>query len=92
MVVKRFSGNMFSKIDYAQIFYTKLNISSSELDSWIIFRKNEIEASAQIKKGVAGVCGTCLYCDIWRSISNIPPFRPLTLPFRALVEVIHYQI
>ena len=30
---------MLSKIDYAQIFYTKLNISSSELDSWIMFKK-----------------------------------------------------
>ena len=48
LVVKRFSGNMFSKIDYAQIFFTKLNISSSWLNSWIMLGEYEIDASAQI--------------------------------------------
>ena len=51
LVVKRLSGNMFSKIDYAQIFYTKLNISSSELDSWIIFRKKWDRGKCSNKKG-----------------------------------------
>ena len=91
-MVKRLSGNMLSKIDYAQIFYTKLNISSSELDSWIMSKKYEIAASAQIKEGLPGICVTCLNCNIWRKIVKTPPLRPLTLPFGAMVEVIHYQI
>ena len=52
LVVKRLSGNMFSKIDCAQIFYTKLNISSSELDSWIMSKKIWDSGKSSNKGGV----------------------------------------
>ena len=52
LVVKRLSGNMLSKIDYAQIFYTKLNIASSELDSWIMSKKIWDSGKCSNKGGV----------------------------------------